>query len=158
MQCNEEKSRGEKLCTEDGRASAATQNMNTSRPGYFIFQNSIALKAKISGILDHSHLRRSHHSAIQREAFLLSDENRAVLHPLHFGLKGRFVKIGIESFLLFAGIETLESVLFQGLHQYSFRHLQPVIEVREILIAVILADLICRDRFDGAVEVVYRFQ
>ena len=60
-----------------------------------------------SGIFYHSHLRRSDHSAIQGEAFLLGDENRAILLPLHFRLKGRFVKIGVKPFLLFTGIETL---------------------------------------------------
>lgn len=68
------------------------------------------------------------------------------------------MEIWVEFLLLFAGIKPLKPMLLQGLHQYPFRHLEPVIEVRQLFVAVFFADLIGRYCFDCAFEVVDRFQ
>lgn len=94
---------------------------------------------------------------IQQEAFLLRRKNLTIFLPLHLRLKRRFMQIRIEHVPSLSGIEPLQPMLFQRLHQYGVRHFEPLVQIHQLLVAVWLADLLSRDGTKSAIKVVNTF-
>lgn len=69
-------------------------------------------------------------------------------------LEDGFVDVRVEFFRLCGGVEALEAVLLEGLHEDGLSHLQAVMERDKIL--VFGDQLVGRNGGEGAIEVIYR--
>lgn len=83
-------------------------------------------------------------------------ERRPVLLILHGRLEDSLMLVGIKLLPLLAGIESLQPVLLQRLHENVFRHLQARVQINQVLI--LGNELVGRDVDQCAIEIVDRVQ
>lgn len=100
------------------------------------------------------------HATVQDESLGLRINDVAVFQALSLGHKGGFMAVGVELLPLpilgeLRRIESLQTVLLQGVHDNSLSHLEAMVEVVKILIGFgLFGDLIRRHRAKSPVKVV----
>lgn len=104
-------------------------------------------------------------TAVQHESLALGVHDVAVLLALSLGHEGGLVEVGVELLGLAllgrgAGVEALEAVLLQGVHQDVLSHLEAVDQVQQVLVGLGSrgAELVGRHGEQCAVEVVDALQ
>jgi hypothetical protein len=78
----------------------------------------------------------------------------AILLIRHRGLEHSLVQIRIELLILYGGVNPLQPVLLQRLHQNGFRHFEPIVQHYEVRVCVGQGG--GGDGGEGAVKVVDR--
>ena len=76
-------------------------------------------------------------SAVQGEALGLAEEDGAVGLVGLRSLESCIVHVGIELIALGAGVESLEAVLLESVHENGLGHLETGVEVQEVLVATV---------------------
>jgi hypothetical protein len=94
----------------------------------------------------------SNDSTIELEALGLAEEDGAVLLVGLGCLESGFMHVGVELVALGAGVESLEAVLLECVHEDGLGHLETRVEVQEVLVAAI--KLLLGHYRKGTVEVV----
>lgn len=112
------------------------------------------LQQWISRMIDETY---PHNPPIQYKTLLLRHENLTILLTLHLRLERRLVQIRIKHVPSLSGIKSLQPMLLQRLHQYGVRHLQSLVQIDQVLVAVRLANLLSRDSTKCAIQVVNAF-
>lgn len=91
-------------------------------------------------------------SAVKLEALGLAEEDGTVLLVGLGCLESGLVLVGVELVALGTGVESLETVLLEGVHEDGLGHLEARVEVCEVLVAAI--ELLLGYNGKGAIEVV----
>lgn len=67
------------------------------------------------------------------------------------------MQIRVKLFSVLARVESFKSMLFERLHQYCLRHLQPVVQIRQLFVTITLPQLLCGYGAEGSVKVINAF-
>lgn len=105
-------------------------------------------------VLDNADLGGPQGAAVQEEAFLLGEEDRAVLLSWLGSHENSLMDIGVELLAGLGGIEALEAVLLQRVDEDAISHLDALVQGDQIL--VVALELLGGNGGEGAVEVVDR--
>jgi hypothetical protein len=98
----------------------------------------------------------SNDSAVKLETLGLAEEDGAILLVGLGCLESGLVHVGVELVTLGAGIESLEAVLLECVHEDGLGHLKSRVEVQEILVAAV--KLLLGHHRKGTIEVVNAVQ
>ena len=106
-------------------------------------------------VLDNTDLGGTEDAAVELEALLLDVEDGVVLLVGLGSHEGGLVLVGVE--LVALGVQTLQTVLGEGLHEDVLGHLETLVQVDEVLQVLALLgrlELVGRNHGEGTVEVV----
>ena len=106
-------------------------------------------------VLDDADLGRPKHAAVELEALLLDIEDGVILLSLLRAHEGGLVLVRVE--LLAGGVETLQAVLLEGVHEDVLGHLEALVQLNDVLELIVLLGRLkplLGDHGESAVEVV----
>jgi len=90
------------------------------------------LKAIYLRVLDNAHLSRPQYASVKSKSFLLGVEASTVLLVGLRCLKDGLMDIRVKLLRLFRGVESLETMLLQGIDENGICHLDTVVQGNEI--------------------------